>query len=110
APRWGAPFEVMNVPKPRHGSLEEVMVESEMERGLFVFSDRPEASWLNATRGHRAIGVVYDPTRDHQQNYVPTRLADRYDALCWFRRTSALEPLHLETARSDELETLPSGV
>jgi erythromycin esterase len=110
APRWGAPFELMNVPKPRHGSLEEVMVESELERGLFIFSDRPEASWLNATRGHRAIGVVYDPTRDHRQNYVPTRLADRYDALCWFRRTSALEPLHLETARSDELETLPSGV
>ena len=34
----------------------------------------------------------------------------RYDALCWFRITSPLEPLHLEAARRGELETMPTGV
>ncbi|XVQ09864.1 erythromycin esterase family protein [Spirillospora sp. CA-255316] len=106
---WGDPWEVMTVPRPHRGSTEDLLAEAGVEHGLFVFADCPEASWLNATRGHRAIGVVYDPTRDHR-NHVPTRLADRYDALCWFRRTSALEPLHQEEGVQDELETLPSGV
>ncbi|MFC5753093.1 erythromycin esterase family protein [Actinomadura rugatobispora] len=109
AGRWGDPWETMNVPRPHRGSGEELLNESGVEHGLFVFADWPEASWLNATRGHRAIGVVYDPARD-DRNYVPTRLADRYDALCWFRRTSPLEPLYQEEAGQAELETMPSGV
>jgi erythromycin esterase-like protein len=102
-------MEVMNVPKPVPDSAEAAFVDSSVEHGLFIFTDRPDVSWLNAVHGHRAIGVVYDPIRDYR-NYVRTRLADRYDALFWFKRTSALEPLHMEAARQDELETLPSGV
>ena len=109
AGRWGAPWEIMNIPAPPRGSSEELMIESGVEHGLFVFADRPRASWLTANRGHRSVGVVYDPTRD-DCHLVPTRLADRYDALCWFRRTSPLEPLHRqEGIRRDELETVPSG-
>ncbi|MFF5258205.1 erythromycin esterase family protein [Actinomadura viridis] len=109
ASRWGAPMETMIVPRGRRGTLEDLLEETELPGALYVFADRPDASWLTSTRGHRAIGVLYDPARD-RHNYVPTRLADRYDALCWFRRTSTLEPLHLEAARRDELATLPSGV
>ncbi|RFS84280.1 erythromycin esterase family protein [Actinomadura spongiicola] len=110
APRWGAPMEVMHAPPPVHGSLEAVLAESELHRGLFVVppeEDKP--AFLTRTLGHRAIGVVYDPDAD-RRHYVPTRLADRYDALCWFRATSALQPLHLEAARRGELETMPTGV
>ncbi|MEU5990175.1 erythromycin esterase family protein [Spirillospora sp. NPDC047418] len=110
APRWGGPMEVMQVPPPAAGSLEEVLAESELHRGMFIVPPEPDKPpFLTRTLGHRAIGVVYDPDRDRRQ-YVPTRLADRYDALCWFRTTSALEPLHLEAARRGELETMPSGV
>ncbi|MEW2359112.1 erythromycin esterase family protein [Spirillospora sp. NPDC029432] len=110
APRWGDPMERMTVPGPPPDSAEAMLEASGVDSGLFVFADRPAADWFGGTRGHRAIGVVYDPTRD-RRNYVPTRLADRYDALCWFRRTSALEPLHMEAAvRYDEMETVPSGV
>ncbi|MFB4309797.1 erythromycin esterase family protein [Actinomadura sp. GTD37] len=109
APRWGDPMEVMRVPPPVHGSLEEVLAESELHRGMFIVPPEPDKpSFLTRTLGHRAIGVVYDPDRDRRQ-YVPTRLADRYDALCWFRITSALAPLHLEAARRGELETMPTG-
>ncbi|KAB2359533.1 erythromycin esterase family protein [Actinomadura montaniterrae] len=110
APSWGDPMEVMTVPPPAHGSLEEVLARSELHRGLFVVPpERDMPAFLTGTLGHRAIGVVYDPDRDPRQ-YVPTRLADRYDALCWFRITSALAPLHLEAARRGELETMPTGV
>ena len=110
APRWGAPMEVMQVPPPIPGSLEEVLAESELHRGMFIVPpERDKPDFLSETLGHRAIGVVYNADRD-RRHYVPTRLADRYDALCWFRITSALEPLHLEAARRGELETLPSGV
>jgi erythromycin esterase-like protein len=110
APRWGGPMEVMQVPPPARGSLEEVLAESELDRGMFIVPPEPDKpSFLTRTLGHRAIGVVYDPDRDRRQ-YVPTRLADRYDALGWFRFTTALEPLHLEAARRGELETMPSGV
>ncbi|MFG2003472.1 erythromycin esterase family protein [Spirillospora sp. NPDC048911] len=109
ASRWGATMEVMPVPGPRQGSLEALLHRDAPEHSLYIFSDSPGDSWLTSTLGHRAIGVVYDPRRDYR-NYVPTRLGDRYDALCWFRRTSALEPLHMEAARNGELETLPSGV
>ena len=65
--------------------------------------------WLRARLGHRAVGVVYDPGREHG-NYVPTVMGDRYDALLWFEETRALRPLHHEhRATGPELETEPSG-
>ncbi|WP_067489312.1 erythromycin esterase family protein [Actinomadura hibisca] len=110
APRWGATMDVMTVPPPRAGSLEALLTDAAPDRALFVPpSGRDCPSWLTRTLGHRAIGVVYDPGRDHHQ-FVPTRVAERYDALCWIRDTSALRPLHLEAARRGELETLPTGV
>ncbi|TDB86617.1 erythromycin esterase family protein [Actinomadura sp. 7K534] len=110
APRWGGPMEVVHAPAPAPGSLEALLAESELHRGLFIVPPEPDKPhFLTDTLGHRAIGVVYDPDRDRRQ-YVPTRLADRYDALCWFRATSELTPLHLEAAGRGELETLPSGV
>ena len=60
--------------------------------------------------GHRAIGVVYRPERDRWANYVPTVLADRYDALLWFDETRAVRPLHPATVDTREPETFPSGV
>ncbi|GGV39207.1 hypothetical protein GCM10010182_74450 [Actinomadura cremea] len=110
APSWGGAMEDMSVPPPRPGSLEAVLAESELHRGMFVMPpERDKPSFLTRTLGHRAIGVVYDPDRDGRQ-YVPTNLAERYDALCWFRATTALQPLHRERARLGELETMPSGV
>ncbi|MFG1852660.1 erythromycin esterase family protein [Actinomadura geliboluensis] len=110
SPRWGGPMEVMHVPPPAHGSLEDALAGSELHRGMFIVPPEPDKPpFLTRTLGHRAIGVVYDPDRDPRQ-YVPTRLADRYDALCWFRITSALQPLHAEAAHRGELETMPTGV
>ncbi len=112
SPRWGAPMEIMPVPPPPSGTLERLLCAQETDldhTALFVFSDRPDASWLTARLGHRAIGVVYDPVGE-RRNYVPTTMGERYDALCWLTRTSALQPLHMEREARGELETLPTGV
>lgn len=108
-PAMSAPMRAMPIPSPRSDSLEALLTETALACALFVFADQPDADWLTSQRGHRAIGVVYDPDRD-RRNCVPTRLAERYDALCWITRTSAPQPLHLEAARRGELEALPSGV
>ena len=58
---------------------------------------------------HRAIGVVYDPERERQGNYVPSLLAQRYDALIYLDRTNALHPLHLKPHDEKVPETYPFG-
>jgi len=44
-------------------------------------------------RGHRAIGVVYNPEHERYGNYVPTSLARRYDAFIYLDETSRAPPL-----------------
>ena len=68
------------------------------------------AHWSAYERDHRAIGVVYRPSRERWGNYVATRLADRYDAFCHLDRTTALTPLHGERADTAEEETWPTGL
>jgi erythromycin esterase-like protein len=45
-------------------------------------------------RGHRAIGVVYNPEGERSGNYVSTVMPYRYDAMLYIDRSSALRPLH----------------
>ena len=81
------------------------------ERALFVFpppGDQPDL--LTDRLGHRAIGVVYHPQREHWGNYVPTVLGSRYNAFCWFDETRPVHPLHLPRVDTREPETYPAGV
>lgn len=73
----------------------------------------PDADWLTSQRGHRAIGVVYDPDPDPD----PDRRKLRAEPACRVMRRAVLDhqdiglrPLHLEAARRGELERLPTGV
>jgi hypothetical protein len=78
---------------------------------LLVFPDRRDSTWLAARRGHRAIGVVYDPARDPYGNWVPTVMGGRYDALIHIDRTEALHPLQPAPAEHGrEKETYPWAV
>lgn len=108
---WGAPMELMGVPRARRGSLEDVLHADVPERSLFVFPPPPEQpGLLHDEIGHRAIGVVYRPERDSWGNYVPTVLGERYDAFLWIDETHALRPLHTLKVDRREPETYPSGV
>ncbi|MEV5549714.1 erythromycin esterase family protein [Streptomyces sp. NPDC052309] len=119
ADAWGGVPRVMDVPPARTGSLEDLLHGAlSGERALFVFPhvqlQRPPTSgrgeWFHEEHGHRAIGVVYRPGYERLGNYVPTVLAERYDAFCHLDRTRALTPLRPMAAESREEQTWPAGV
>jgi erythromycin esterase-like protein len=106
---WDAPMEIMPVPPARSGSWEHALHLMDAEDRLLLF--RPpleEGDGVAIPRGHRAIGVVYNPEFEWG-NYVPTVLPLRYDAFLYLDRTRALHPLHL-TPEPGAPELYPWGV
>jgi erythromycin esterase len=104
---WGAPAQRLPVPDAPAGTHEDLMHHALGRPGLLDLADAEGSEWLTARRGHRAIGVVYHPERDHFGNWVPTSLGRRYDAFLFFDGTEALHPLDNRRAGDDELETYP---
>jgi erythromycin esterase-like protein len=106
---WGEPEAVMNVPPARAGSHEDLLHLALGEPSVLVFGEDRSSPWLSGWAGHRAIGVVYEPSREGG-NYVPTRMGRRCDALLWFEDTRAITPLRHEPRPVEpEYETEPSG-
>lgn len=103
-------MERMRVPNAWEGSWEDAFRRT--GRGDQYLLLKPSAPDIFLeSRGHRAIGVVYDPQRERYGNYVPTVLPRRYDAFVYLEETRALHPLHLEPhAGHDPPETYPWGV
>jgi len=110
AAAWGAEEMALPVPDARAGSHEDLLHRALGEPALLIFPHDRDRLWLQMRRGHRAIGVVYQP-RHESGNFVPTIMGERYDALLWLEDTSALAPLHHEVAAEPgaEMETEPSG-
>jgi erythromycin esterase len=109
---WGAPMQKMRVPDAREGSYEHAMHSAEIGDSLLLFpqGDGDGATNLREERGHRAIGVVYNPRTEHWGNYVPTILPGRYDAFIYLEETKALDPLHMPVRVDGEVpETFPFG-
>jgi erythromycin esterase len=104
---WGSPMHIMPVPEARRGSWEKILHDA-IAKDTMLFSDEIRGI-ESVKRGHRAIGVVYDPDYDIG-NYVPTYLTKRYDAFVYIDQTSALEPLPIGNIDEEEApETFPSG-
>jgi len=112
AEEWGLPMQRMRVPNARDDSYEGVMHRSGVPEFLLVFdgSDDGGIIGLDTVRGHRAIGVVYEPAHERWGNYVPTLLPRRYDSFIFLDHTEALDPLHMPVHVTGEPpETYPSG-
>jgi erythromycin esterase-like protein len=108
---WEAPMERMPVPPAREGSWEDIMHRAGMQDKLLLLTDGAAPAGFLEPRGHRAIGVVYDPAYEAFGNYVPTVLPRRYDAFLYIDQTEALHPLHLQPREDHEVpETYPAGV
>ena len=105
---WGDPPEHMAMPAAHAGTHEALLHEALGAPALLVFGDDRSTPWLTARRGHRAVGVVYEPRADRWGNWVPTVMGGRYDALCWFEDTEALAALERGAGRRDaETATFP---
>lgn len=109
ASAWGETEQTMEVPSAAAGSHEELLHRTLQHPAVLDFTDGRSGPWLGTRRGHRAIGVVFNSAREIN-NYVPTVMGARYDALLWFEHASALVPLHHERAPEEpEYETGPTG-
>jgi erythromycin esterase-like protein len=109
ATQWGEDEERMPVDEAVPGSHEDLLHRAVPEPGILVWDRRTQGPWLRGWRGHRAIGVVFDPARQ-SRNYVLTKMGRRYDALVWFEQTHALTPLRHEPQPEEvEFETEPTG-
>jgi erythromycin esterase len=107
---WGANMQEMEVPPAMEHSVEQMLHADSAENKLLIFGDKPALKekfrgWLK----HRAIGVAYHPSRE-KGNYVPSKLADRYDAFLYLDKTKALHPLHLKPDGHLMPETFPFGI
>jgi erythromycin esterase len=111
ADSWGGSTRVRAVPEAPPGTHEDLLRQGAGgEPAVLVFPEDRSTAWLSSRRGHRAIGVVYEPRAERAGNWVRTVMGRRYDALLSFDRTEALHPLHGEAPRRDsELETYPWG-
>jgi erythromycin esterase-like protein len=110
---WGDRPEKMQVPRARAGSYDNLMHASGMERLLLLtrgLRERGQAQPFSDWRGQRAIGVVYHPEFE-AGNYVPTKLAERYDAYIHIDHTRAVKPLAIEPTWTPAPldQTYPSG-
>lgn len=108
---WGAPMQKMTVPEAPKGSWEYLFHQAGHQDRLLVMEDlKSDEGLIKTPRGHRAIGVVYHPGQEHRGNYVPSILAQRYDAFIYLDKTSALHPLHIRPDGHQIPETYPFGV
>lgn len=106
---WGEPMEEMDVPKAMRGSWEEIF-HTELEGKDVMITNMEKNKFFYNKRGHRAIGVVYEPEFETMGNYVPTILGKRYDAFIHLDRTTALHPLHIKPDSKEIPESYPFGV
>ncbi len=107
---WGAPMKNMELPKGIEGSVEKMLHTLGAGNKLLLFEEGTDLSnKLKDKIGHRAVGVVYDPHHE-RGNYVPSKMAKRYDAFMYIDRTQGLHPLHLKPDGSKTPETYPFGI
>lgn len=106
--KWGAPMKVMDVPEAREDSIE-AMLHNESPTNRLIISEKQKGVYRKSNP-HRAIGVVYNPEREHWGNYVPSIMAERYDAFLFFDETKALHPLYTAPNKYEMPETYPFGL
>lgn len=90
---WGEPMKTMSIPKAKSGSLENELNKVDLDSFYVIFDKKDREEQNLKVVGHRAVGVVYNPNKDRRQ-FVPTIVPLRYDALLFFKETTALHTLH----------------
>jgi erythromycin esterase len=90
---WGSPVQTMRIPHPPSHTLEGRLLAMDAGDRFWQFKDSTIPA-PSIDLPHRAVGVIYNPAVEHRGNFVPTRLAQRYDAFIFLESTEPLNPLH----------------
>jgi erythromycin esterase len=107
---WSALMQEMDVPPAREGSFEYGLHQEAARDRYLLFGANDLQRKYHSAMHHRAIGVVYNPERERQSNYVPSIMAERYDALIYLDETRALHPLHLKPHSEEVPDLYPFGL
>ncbi|WP_269782862.1 erythromycin esterase family protein [Nocardia terpenica] len=113
ATAWGGEPERIPLRPAPPGSAEQLLHDTAIPAFLLRFDQpTPAAELLRTPRLERTVGVVYTPATERHSHYQHTRLADRYDAVIYLDRTTALDPLDPARSRqvTDTPETFPTGL
>jgi len=93
ATEWGRPPVVMTVPPARGGSLEALLESGGWDNPLLLWEDKEDAGLWSQPLLHRGIGVTYTPEDEMPGYYLTAQIAVRYDALVFWRKTTALQQM-----------------
>lgn len=107
---WGEAAQEMKVPDAQSESWEDILHSMGAKNRLLLMDEQLKQAMGQRVIGHRAIGVVYDPSYERYGNYVPSKMAQRYDAFIYLDKTRALHPLHVPQDQSQMPETYPFGL
>jgi erythromycin esterase-like protein len=99
----------MPLPPAIPESWESILKATGTRDGYLLMKEFRESGTLDFEIGHRAVGVVYNPSSE-KRNYVPSLLPLRYDAFVFLRQTKALHPLSIVQDTRQMPETYPFGV
>jgi erythromycin esterase-like protein len=115
ASEWDSAPRRMTVSPALTGSFEALFHEVPFSRFMLPLGkggSEKLAFNLRAPRLERAIGVVYRPETERHSHYFQARLADQFDVVLHFDRTSAVEPLERVGGwePGEVEETFPSGL
>jgi erythromycin esterase-like protein len=75
------------------GTCEALMQATARTSTRVFFDALADSELLAAPIPHRSIGVVFRPEHERTRNAVPTRMAERYDALIDLEATDAVRPI-----------------
>ena len=89
---WGGRMKKMTIPPAVPNSIEYKLNEVDQESFYLIFDKEDRLDKNLSVMGNRAVGVVYNPKKDNRQ-FVPTIVPLRYDALFFFKKTTALRVL-----------------
>jgi erythromycin esterase-like protein len=91
---WGQPPVVMTVPPAREGSVEDLLNDGGWDNPLLMWENEEQARlWSSQPMWHRGIGVTYTPEAEMPGYYLTAKIAIRYDALVFWRKTRALRQM-----------------
>jgi erythromycin esterase len=108
ASTWGAAIQQMPVPAAPNNSWEGYLHSIGASNKLIFSNEIATVAGLQQPVGHRAIGVVYDPSAE-TGNYVPSTIPKRYDAFLYIDHTTAVHPIQIPV-RNEPPDTYPSGL
>jgi erythromycin esterase len=98
---WGDMAEAMPLPPAIKNSLEERLHNEGADNKLILCRPLRNNTSLIEWVPQRAVGVVYQPEKDHQV-YVPSIFPYRYDAFIFLDHTEALHPVEVSKGGREE--------